>query len=118
MSRSTKAVLLSALIFPGAGHLYLKSYIRGSVLLLATLFSLWTIISNAIDQANKILNQMQTQGMAIDLTRISQLSTQATQNSNDIGNSLALLGLLICWLIAIIDSYRIGKRLSDSTEKN
>ena len=34
MKRSSKAALLSGLIFPGIGHMVLKQYLRGSVLII------------------------------------------------------------------------------------
>ena len=37
MKKSTKAALLSALICPGAGHIFLKKYIRAMLLVAATL---------------------------------------------------------------------------------
>ena len=117
MSKSTKAVLLSALVFPGAGHLSLKQNTRGTLLIITTFISLWIIISNALDQAVKILNQMQAQGATIDISRISELSTQAAHNNESMTSNIALFVLLACWIFAIIDCYRLGKAADSSTEK-
>jgi len=117
MSKSTKAVLLSALVFPGAGHLSLKQHTRGTLLITTTFISLWIIISNALDQAVKIINQMQAQGTAIDMNRITEMSAQAAQNTDNMTSNVALFVLLACWIFAIIDCYRLGKLADSSTEK-
>jgi len=53
MSRSTTAVLLSALVLPGAGHLYLKHYPRGLALIAISLMwislmCLWVFVDRAM----------------------------------------------------------------------
>ena len=89
----------------------------GTLLIITTFISLWVIISNALDQAVKILNQMQAQGTVIDMSRISELSTQAAQNNEGMTSNIALFILIICWFFAIIDCYRLGKTADNSTEK-
>ena len=44
MKRSTRAVLLSGLVFPGLGHIFLKQYLRGSILVLIALATASVII--------------------------------------------------------------------------
>lgn len=117
MSKSSKAILLSALVFPGTGHLSLKQHTRGTFLITITFISLWIIISNALDQAAKILNQIQAEGATIDINRISEVSAQAAQNNDNMTSSIAIAVLLACWIFAIIDCYRLGKIADNSIEK-
>ena len=46
MKKSTKAILLSALVFPGAGHLYLKAYWVGFTLISVTSVIVIYIVNN------------------------------------------------------------------------
>jgi len=116
MSPPIKAALLSALVLPGAGHMYLKKTARAVALFITVFIALWIIISDAVAHANKIVNQMLTQGTAIDLNNISQISAQAAQNYDDTNSNLALVVLLICWFFAIVDSYRLGKTQQQSSK--
>jgi uncharacterized membrane protein HdeD (DUF308 family) len=109
MSKSVKALLLSALVSPGAGHLYLKQRGRAAALFVTIFIALWVIISNALDLAEKIKLQMQAQNVTVDMDRILDISTQAAQNFDSTSSTLALYLLLACWIFGIIDSYRLGK---------
>lgn len=107
MSRSTTAVLLSALVFPGVGHLYLKHFPRGIALLAASLVCLGAIINRAMQQASLVLDQIDLEGGAFDPVQISELASQA---SNSSGSSIATFVLAGCWLVGMIDAYRLGKK--------
>jgi hypothetical protein len=107
---ATKALLLSALVFPGAGHMYLKRRRTAAVLFVITLICLWIIVGNAYHQAITIINQLQAQGLAIDTLRIAEISVQVTTNSTGASSSLALFALLACWIFAIVDCYRLAKK--------
>ena len=48
MSRALKASLLSALVLPGAGHLYLRRYLRGLVLAALALAALWFVLAETL----------------------------------------------------------------------
>lgn len=107
MSRSTTAVLLSALVLPGAGHLYLKHYPRGIALIAASLVCVWVIIDSAMRQASLVLDQLDIEGGALDA---GQLSALATQTSSGSGDTIATLVLAGCWVIGMVDAYRLGNK--------
>jgi hypothetical protein len=50
MTRSTKAALLSGLVFPGVGHMVLKRFLRGSILMLSALTALLVIVTKVTKQ--------------------------------------------------------------------
>ncbi len=108
MKKSTKAALLSAFIFPGAGHLYLKRYLMGTVLLVATVIALFGLVSQITDKAFQIVEQLQLQGMPLDLMALTtlvseQLSAAETQSLN-----ITTVVIVVCWIVGILDSVRIG----------
>jgi hypothetical protein len=107
MSRSTTAALLSTLVLPGTGHLYLKHFPRGIALIAISLACLWIIVKNAMQQASLVLDKIGSEGIVPDA---SQLSDLVSQSSSGTGSSIATLVLVGCWLIGIVDAYRLGKR--------
>lgn len=109
MKKSTKAVLWSALVFPGSGHLYLKRYFVGLVLIGASLAALLYVVDKSMESAYQIVGQIQNGSVAPDAASISDMITQ--QSSGPDGMLLDIVNylLIIFWIIGIIDSYRIGR---------
>lgn len=106
MSRSTNAVLLSALVLPGAGQIYLKRYRRGIVLIAISLACLWAFVDSAMQQAAAVLQNLESGGGALDA---GQLSDMANQTVSGPGSTAATLVLVGSWLVGIVDAYRLGK---------
>jgi len=109
MSRSTNAVLLSALVLPGAGQLYLKHFGRGIALIGVSLACLWVLVGRAMQLASTVLEQLASEGSTIDAGQISELLDRA---SNSPGSSFATVATLVlagCWLVGIVDAYRLGR---------
>ncbi len=109
MSRSTKAVVLSALVFPGAGQLYLKHFQRGIALIAVSLVCLWFIVEKTMQQASAVFDRLESEGGALDAGQMTDLLTQASSSSGSTVTSVATLILAGCWLVAIVDAYRLGK---------
>jgi len=115
MKKSTKAALLSAFVFPGAGHIYLKKYIPGVVLVGASLVGIYYLISKTVERSLQIVEKIQSGDVQLDITAITELvSKQSTGTEVQLLN-IATVVIIICWLIGIIDSYRVGC-LQDKTE--
>lgn len=112
MSRTTTAVLLSALVLPGAGQLYMKHYGRGFALIGMSLACLWVLLDRAMQLAATVLGQMEADGGAIDAGQITALVIQA---SNAAGSPLVTVATMVlagCWLVGIVDAYRLGRRVA------
>lgn len=110
MSRSIKSVLLSGLVFPGAGHLYLKKYRMATVLIITTIGCLSFLIMKAVEKAVSILEEIEASGAAINAQNIVEISASATGNTDTTSTSIATLLIVICWFVGIIDAYRSGKK--------
>jgi hypothetical protein len=109
MSRSTNAVLLSALVLPGAGHLYLKHYLRGTGLIVTSLACLGVLAERAVQQASIVLEKLAAEGDAVDPGRLADLVAQASNGPGSLVVTVASLALAGCWVIGIVDAYRLGK---------
>ncbi|HVY21789.1 MAG TPA: hypothetical protein VG962_00365 [Steroidobacteraceae bacterium] len=107
MKRSAKAVLLSGLVFPGVGHIYLKRFIPGIVLALIATVATGCLIANATHIAMAVFDKVINGEVAPDATIITNMVSQQSQQvarSSDIATYM----LIAAWLIGVIDSYRIG----------
>lgn len=109
MSKAIKAALLSALVFPGAGHFYLKKTIAGFVLAGAALIPLYLIIAPLVGRASQIAEQIQRGAVPPDIAAITELLSKPSTETDPWLLNLAWAVLLFSWLIAIADSYRIGR---------
>lgn len=112
MSKPLKAALLSALVFPGSGHLYLKKHVQGVLLAGISTVCLFYLVSSVVKIAQDISDKILSGEVPADIVRISELILSQLENSviHQVNISTSLL--FICWLISIIDSYRQG-RLDD-----
>jgi hypothetical protein len=108
MKQSTKAMLLSALVFPGTGHFYLKSWITGVVLSSAAAVALYYIAVVAWETALDIAGRIQNGSIPADSQVISDLVSQQLQTHQQV-TGMATIVLATCWLLGIIGSYWIAR---------
>ena len=109
MKRAVKAALLSALLFPGLGQIYLKRYLRGAMLMVLTcsVAGLWMV--RAALGALEALQAIEVQGGLVDLhPAADRLATSSLRGD---GYSAVILWFLVaCWLFSVIDAYVQGNR--------
>lgn len=111
MKKSLKAGLLSGLIFPGLGHFVVGAYRRGTVLLLVTAAALWKTISIAVARAMEVVDQINNGEIAPDIMSVQRAVENSTGGVDSRVGSYLLVVLLVCWVIGIVDSYRLGTEL-------
>jgi len=104
VKKSTKAVLLSALVFPGLGHLYLKRWAAGAVLLGVAAYAIYTIVTVTMSIAMEVVHKIEGSGVTPDIDTISRLVTQQLSGSEQATNTAAI-AFAACWLMGIIGSY-------------
>jgi hypothetical protein len=108
-----KSALLSAFVFPGLGQLVLKSYVRGVAFAAITLACLAAIVGKAVQQAQTVLDRVQTGGGTIDIDTISKAANEAvTGMDSGIVHAASLL-LVLCWVLSAVDGYRIGRKADE-----
>jgi TM2 domain-containing membrane protein YozV len=107
MQRAVSAGLLSALVFPGAGHLYLRRGRRACIFLLPTLAALFVLAGDIAQRASVLADQVMAGTLAPDPAAIAaRLQTQGGTSGLDIACSAVLVA---CWLGSIIDSVVIAR---------
>jgi hypothetical protein len=108
MKTAIKAALLSALVFPGVGQMYLKRYVRGLIPMVLTLAGLGVWIAQATVGALQELEKIQTQGGLADLNAVANRAV-ASSASGDWYSPLIMPMIVVCWLFSVIDAYMLGK---------
>ncbi|HZX25857.1 MAG TPA: DUF6677 family protein [Telluria sp.] len=108
MKRPLLPVLLSGLVFPGAGQLYLKRVPRALLFIVPTVIAVAILMGRVVDTANKVADQivagkipLDVTAIAAEVTRLGTVSTPAT--------NLACLVVLVCWIGSAIDAWRLGR---------
>ncbi len=109
MTKPIKAVMLSAFVFPGAGHFFLKKYVPGIVLAGIALVSLYFIISKTVERAREIADKILLGEVQLDIAAITELVSRQPAGTDTELINLAWIVLIISWLIGIADSYRVGR---------
>jgi len=116
MKKATKAGLLSALVFPGMGHFYLKKPIHGAVLSATSLAGVYYLVSTAVEKALDILEKIKSSGIPPNVTEIFELiSVQSSDSETGLMNIILIL-LFICWVYGIASAYLLGNNKQDKKE--
>lgn len=109
MTQSLKAVMLSAFLFPGAGHFYLKRHMTGIFLSSITLLSLGYISVLMVGRAMGIVEKIQRGEIQFDIAVVVDLVAKQSAGQTGQFQQLAWIALLVAWGIGIADSYRLGR---------
>jgi len=110
MTKNTKALLLSALVFPGIGQFYLKRYksacIFIGVALASTIYIFVDIMTIALAVADKIV----TGEISADYSTMRKAIFEAQESSGTQIITILIYVLVATWIISIIDILRLKKQ--------
>jgi len=115
MKPSAKAALLSGLVFPGAGHIYLKRYATGIVLVVIAVIATYSLIADAVHVAFAISDKIANGDVPLDVNTITNMVEQQSQQVVT-SSTIATYTLGLSWLIGLVDSYRVGSMQERSTQ--
>lgn len=111
MSNALKGILLSALIFPGAGQIILARYGRGALIFVFSFISGLLCVTAVVRQAVVMLQELVAQGEAVDLSIIMSAAAKASTVASTLFLKSSFFIFFCCWLFAVVDAWRIGKEL-------
>ncbi len=86
----------------------LKQYLRGTILMLSALIALSVFVTKAIKQALTIVDRINSDEIPVDAGAITELVSKSSSGADGSVLNIAALVVVACWLIGIIDSYRLG----------
>ena len=113
MKKSTRSALLSALVFPGVGHLYLKQYIFAALLSIGAAVATYFIVWNALQVALELARSIEVGNVPPEIGAITELLSKQSIDS-DGSTKISMIALLIFWVIGVLDSFRVGHMLDKS----
>jgi hypothetical protein len=102
MKPSTRAALLSALLFPGLGQLLVLKRARGWLFLLPAAAAFLWLLRSALDVANQIAGQIASGALPLDLQLISERIAAA--GGDALGPQVAGAVLLGAWIGSVLDA--------------
>jgi len=109
MKQSTKSLLFSGLVFPGAGHFSLNLYSRGLFFFLPTFASLIVLIHFSLSKAYAIADMIAQGNIPLETNVITNLITAAPPAAEMLKVQIATWVIIVCWILGIVDSYIQGR---------
>lgn len=116
MKQSTKVLLLSSLVFPGSGHIYLKKYFTGLTLIIISVTGLYYIIDKAVELTTQIVDDILSHNVPPDFMTINDMVTRQWYAADNFWLNIATAAITLAWVYGIIDSYRLGVKLDRDTQ--
>jgi hypothetical protein len=111
MNTATKATLLSALLFPGWGQLYLKRYKRGLLFILPVLAGILALAWAVAQVAMAIIKTTPFKKGTVQLSNVIQVTVDAVKAFDLFNFLLIVIFLAALWILSILDAYLLGKKL-------
>jgi hypothetical protein len=109
MQRSNKAALLSALLFPGSGQIYLGHRLRGWLIVLVALVSVSYFVNQVLAQVMPLFEEALNGTLAPDPVAIAERLHRQGQDGSTLRSVAAAL-IIICWVGSTIDAWLLGRR--------
>ena len=109
MNLAIKGALFNALLFPGWGHIYLKSYKRGIFIIIGVMTGIASIVWSVAQTTLKILRIAPLKKGTINLIAVYQLTLNALRSLNLSHFFFIILSIILLWILSIIDAYLLGK---------
>jgi hypothetical protein len=108
MKTSTKAALLSALVYPGIGQLFYHAYRRATILILIFSVATYFYIEDVVSKYQTLIDKVKSGEIALNSHALAyEMAKNPIILDSQLASSLTYV-LIICWLSGIIDAYRIG----------
>lgn len=108
MHRSVRAALLSGLVFPGVGQLYLGRYLRACLFLLPALAAALYFSTEVMQPVLAIAREVQSGALPFDPLAIQMRLEDQGHAASPLVNVAALV-MLAAWIGATIDAWFAGK---------
>ncbi len=119
MKQSTKGMLLSGLVYPGVGQLILGSVRWGMVLIIIATAGLIVLIYRIVQRAFNVIDQLLPLLADNRLDVITLKESLSRDSAAGCGlETISLIVIAGCWLIAIVHAYFVGKKLDSQYRSN
>ena len=112
MKASSRTMLLSGLVYPGLGQLLAGLKPSGLIFVLGTSVGLIVLFYRLMQRAYRLMEQAipRLADETLDLQTLKELVERSSTGGWGIEN-LCLMGIVGCWLAAIVHAYFVGKKI-------
>ena len=111
MNLAVKSALLSGLVLPGLGQIYLKYYFRGVFYALTSLVTLSIIVVKILFWCQLLFEKIKSSANGnINLYDIRNQVNAILKNQNVLLYQFLTYVLMACWIISTIEAYYLGKK--------
>jgi len=107
MKASTKAALISALVFPGLGHLVLRKGARGLLFIVPAALAVIYLLRSVLQLLDRLMDDINRGALALDPVAI--LERVHASGIDNAATNLASLVCIVCWAGSIIDALWLGR---------
>lgn len=108
MKQAVKGALLSGLLYPGLGQLFLGRRLRGLLFILLATLSLVTLVTQATGKALALVERAESEGSALDLVAIAHAAWR-TSLAAPLAR-WAAVALAAGWVLSVVDAFLLGIR--------
>ena len=109
MKKPSKAVLLTAFVFPGLGHYLLKRYISAAIFIGTSAILSFLLISTAIERALVISDKILKGEIQPDLINITKLVSESTVGDEGSMIGFVTTAFISVWAMALLDIFRVSR---------
>ncbi|MFZ1037685.1 MAG: DUF5683 domain-containing protein [Smithella sp.] len=110
MNKATKAALYNVLLFPGWGQIYLKSYKKGTAIIIAIIAGALSILWSIVQTTTAFLKISPFRKNAVNFDVIVKTTIYSIKHTNRSYLVLMLSLVLLLWISSIVDAYTIGNK--------
>ncbi len=114
MKKPIIAALLSLLVFPGAGHVWLKKTALGLGIILLSLAALSVSVYEIFKVVMIVLNDINLGKIDIEPSQLTATIMSTLENRDNYLVDTSLTILTICWISSALDAFRIGLKKSSN----
>lgn len=107
MKASTKAALISALVFPGLGHLVLRKGARGLLFIVPAALAVIYLLRSVLQLLDRLTDDINRGALALDPVAI--LERVHASGIDNAATNLASLVCIVCWAGSIADAFWLGR---------
>ena len=116
MKASTRGMLLSGLVYPGLGQLMLGRMTSGIILALLATVTFIFLVYRVVERVYRLIDQILPllADNALNATALKELLSRDAAGGWGV-EKICLIGLVICWLVAIGHAYFVGKKIDSAS---
>jgi len=107
MTRNTKALLYSALVFPGCGQFSLERYKSSALFICLSIVAIIYIAVGVVEKAYAIVDKIVAGEVSPEYSVIRKLLLEQQNNADSNVLTLVTYSLIAIWLLSIVDVLRL-----------